>query len=220
MADDPKTIALIQEHDDALPVDLPEEEDPGGLGVANPVLSVPREELRRALVAGRLFVLKKTKSKQLAKDLVPEAYYRLRTTRAWNPEKVSFMGCFFGVLKSLISNQKTSKAPERELEAAEGFYREEQPRTVGTVLDAMERAEEENAKVARAERELAELRRRIAGHPLMPGVLACKEEGMTPAETAKALGRDIKEVYSATQLLKHHLRRLREDYKNEEGEDG
>lgn len=54
------------------------------------------------------------------------------------------------------------------------------------------------------------LKARIANHPLMPRVLECRGNGMTPGETARFLQVPERDVYAAIKLLKHHWNRIRE----------
>jgi DNA-directed RNA polymerase specialized sigma24 family protein len=54
------------------------------------------------------------------------------------------------------------------------------------------------------------LKARVAKHPLMPRVLECRVEGMTPGETARFLQVPDRDVYAALKLIKHHLTRIRE----------
>jgi DNA-directed RNA polymerase specialized sigma24 family protein len=186
-----------------------------GEGLPPELRAVPRAELVSAMRVVRAFVIKKTKSKLLADDFVPNVFVKITRTRRWNPAKGPFSRHYMLCMKSELSNYWKSKAPEKEAEAHEGFGREELPTKTPSVEDDIIREETEAevaaARQAKAARELLLLRARIAGHELMPGVLAALEHG---TEERAAIARELRvpaqKVYRALDLMRHHLKKIRE----------
>jgi DNA-directed RNA polymerase specialized sigma24 family protein len=176
--------------------------------------AVSRSELEAVLRAGWAFVVKKTRSKELAEGLVPEMYLKLATTRRWDPKKMPLAQHFILSLKSELSNRLTSHASQREELAHDGFHREVRPGHVPSAED-LAVAPDSDARRARAQQDaktvLELLRSRVRDHELMPGVLACKESGIDePRRIAEKLGVPVQKVYRALDLLRYHLRQIRE----------
>jgi DNA-directed RNA polymerase specialized sigma24 family protein len=172
--------------------------------------SVPDRELREILRAARAYALTKTKSRVGADMLVSDVLMKLMTTRRWDPTRAPLQKYFLFVIKSEFSNQITSAAPERENSAHEGFHREVRPDHSPSAEDGILDHGEQKERHDQSRIELDALKARIARHPLMPRVLECRGEGMTPGETARLLQVPERDVYAAIKLLKHHLSRIRE----------
>ncbi len=172
--------------------------------------SVPDRELREILRVARTYALKKTRSGAGADVLVSDAYMKLVTTRRWDPTRAPLLKYFLFVIKSEFSNQVTSAAPDRENSAHEGFHREVRPDHSPSAEDGILELGEQKERHDQSRTELDALKVRIARHSLMPRVLECRGEGMTPGETARFLHVSERDVYAAIKLLKHHLTRVRE----------
>jgi DNA-directed RNA polymerase specialized sigma24 family protein len=205
--------------EDALPPTADVEGDPSGetppstpqpMELPPELKSVPDSELRRVLKAARAVALRKTKSLPEAKVLVSDVFIKLTTTRRWDPQKAPLLPYFLLVLESEFMNRVTSAAPEHENTAREGFYREVRPDHSPSPEDAILEHAERQERRDHSRVELEALRARIEKHPLMPRVLECRGQGMTPAEIARFLKVSEREVYGAIKLLKHHLTRIRE----------
>lgn len=187
-----------------------EPEEDAQLTLPPELAAVPKAELESVLRAGFLFVVKRTKSKEFAENLVSTAYFKMATTRRWDPNKTKLIAHFLGVIRSLASHHYTSKAPERDEEAHEGFHREMSAAHSSSAEDAIVESDDAQERQAAAATLLEQLEARIANHPLAPKVLACKAKEMTPAEIARDLGVPVGDVYGAIKLIKHHLQKLRE----------
>jgi DNA-directed RNA polymerase specialized sigma24 family protein len=172
--------------------------------------SVPDRELREILRAARAYAFTKTKSRTGADVLVSDVFMKLMTTRRWDPTRAPLQKYFLFVIKSEFSNQVTSAAPDRENSAHEGFHREVRPDHSPSAEDGILDHGEQKERHDQSRTELDALKARIARHPLMPRVLECRGEGMTPGETARFLQVPERDVYAAIKLLKHHLNRIRE----------
>lgn len=174
-------------------------------------MAVPDSELCQVLEVAQAAAFRKTKSRAEANVLVSDVFIKLTTTRRWNPQKSPLLPYFLLVLESEFLNRVTSAAPERENTAHEGFHREVLPDHSPSAEDRILEHAEREARRDESRAELDALKARIAKHPLMPRVLECRDEGMTPAETARFLKVSDREVYGAIKLLKHHLTRIREN---------
>jgi DNA-directed RNA polymerase specialized sigma24 family protein len=177
-----------------------------------------REEVRDAIKAATAAALAITKSRQLADELVQDAFERVLTTRPWSRDKGPFDRHLVGAVSSLASHGWASKRPEQDLRAHEGFQQE----VVGLTAPSpetktLERAEEEDAQ-ARAEAELDALEASVAGNDAAVAVLRCRREhALTKAaDIAAKLGMPQPQVYRANELLRDHLQRLRKKRKDDE----
>jgi len=193
------------------------EPPPAPMKMPPELASVPKRELREILRAARSFAITKTKSRAGAAVLVSDVFMKLVTTRRWDPTKAPLQKYFLFVLKSEFSNQVTSAAPERENSAHEGFHREVRPDHSPSAEDSILDHAEQKERHDQSRTEFDALKARIASHPLMPRVLECRIEGMTPGETARFLQVPKRDVYAAIKLLRHHWNRIRET--GEEGRD-
>jgi DNA-directed RNA polymerase specialized sigma24 family protein len=182
--------------------------------------AVPDSELLEVFEAARAVALRKTKSRVEADVLVSDVFIKLTTTRRWDPQKAPLLPYFLLVVESEFLNRVTSAAPEREDLAHEGFHREVRPDHSPSPEDSILEHAAQQGRRDESRAELDALKARIAKHPLMPRVLECRDEGMTPAETARFLKVSDREVYSAIKLLKRHLARIRENADRQRADGG
>jgi len=218
----------LEEED--LQEDVPESEpESSDSAPDNPLVRLPREEQEALLASGTYFAVSEFKrrkmdvSKERIKTIVHDTYFKLLTTRRWDPAKGKATTWFLGAIKSEISHLITGdKKESREREAGEGFYREEQrpyvPSVEQALVEGQEQREGADASRQAASSDVAELHLAIADHPLMPRVLACKGEGLEPAEIAEKLDVPVAQVYAAIKLIKYHLARIREKRRGGHGE--
>jgi DNA-directed RNA polymerase specialized sigma24 family protein len=192
--------------------DSPPSESPEPRELPPELKSLPRAELALALKKARILVRRKSGSDQIADDLVPSTFLKMTTTRRWDPAKGSFVRHFLGAVQSELGNlwKKEARARERPVgddsdlsDVEEGLLS-----APSGECEIVSRAD----RLAKAERELRTLRERIAENPLLVRVLAKREEGVErAADIATALGEPVKDIYRANELLKYHLRKIREE---------
>lgn len=177
--------------------------------------SVSREQLRDLLESVHHVVLGITKSTIRTDEIVQDTFEALMTTRRWNG-KQPLERHVIGIAMSLLHHQHASKAPQRDARAHAGFHREIVGTSVGSPEDeTLDHAEDEDRQSS-ARRELAELEASVAAHPVAPRVLRCKADGIEkPADIARALSIPVEHVYRATELLREHLRRIRQREKKQ-----
>jgi DNA-directed RNA polymerase specialized sigma24 family protein len=220
-------VVIPDEFDDDAEAERSEPGEPGEF--PSELRAISDGEWREAMRTAKHVALRLTRSRRMADELVSDTLRLLCTTRRWVPERGPFVRHFVYSLKSVLYNQRVSKAPERESLANEGYHREQRPGAVPShEADLLARAEEaaEPARIARrhalAARQLAELERRIADHPLAVAVLRCKAEGLErrPAEVAACLGVPVAQVYRAIEVLKYHLKRIRDEMPEPPGDGG
>ncbi len=197
--------------------EAPPSEPPGPRELPPEIAALPTDEFNRAWRDATIMARSITKSRARADDVMSTVLQLLLTTRRWDPARGPLFRHLTGALKSVLSNEHTSKAPEREALVHEAYHREVRPLYDGSAEDMMlERAEEE-AESARAEQRraaaasaLARLEARVRGHEVARGVLRCKSEGIEKAaDIAVALGVPVAQVYRAMEMLKYHLTKIR-----------
>jgi hypothetical protein len=189
-----------------------------GEGLPPELRTLPKAELQAALRVVRAWVISQTKSKALADELVPNVYLKMTRTRRWNSAKGPFARHFMLCAKSEKNHHFASKAPEKEAEARQGYAREELPTAAASPEDLIVRAETESEQAAagqaRAIFELEQLRARTAQHELMPQVIACIARGIEDSGAiAHELGVPVVKVYRAKDLIRHHIKKIRETEK-------
>jgi hypothetical protein len=187
--------------DKSLPRELPPE-----------LAALPPGELAEAFEAALLFAARRLKSLPRARVLVSDVYTKLTRTRRWDPARGPLLRHVLGAVRSELSNQNTSKAPERESEAAEGFHREVRPDRVESPEELQLDHGEAARRRERAARELEQLAERVANLPVASAILRLQaDEGMhKPAELAAALNVPQREIYRALEMLRYHLKKIRE----------
>jgi DNA-directed RNA polymerase specialized sigma24 family protein len=170
-----------------------------------------KTEVRAAYEAALTFAIKVTRSRERGQELVQAAFERMLTTRAWDPGKVPFDVHMIGIVRSLLYIEHHSAQPRNEQHAGEGFHQEVVGRSTASAEDrALEHAEAEMRREMAA-RQLEQLAERVADHPVAPGVLRCRTEGVTrAADIATHLGVPVEQVYRANELLKEQLKKIRE----------
>lgn len=170
-----------------------------------------RTEVRAAYEAALAYAIKLTRSRERAQELVQTAFDRVLSTRTWDPAKLPFDVYVIGVVRSLLNIEHRSAAPRNEAAAGEGFHQEVVGRSTPSAEDkALEHAEAEMRR-ERAVRDLERLGQRVADHPVAPGVLRCRGDGIIKAaDIARELGVSVEQVYRANELLKEQLKKIRE----------
>jgi len=182
------------------------------MGLPPELKAVAPDQMRAVLEAAALVALRLTKSKRLADELLSDVFDKLTTTRRWDRSRGPLLDHVLGALRSVLNNQRTSKAPEREGVAHGDYHREVRPTVVESPEETVLEHEEAQLGRSRAARELGLLAARIDHHELAPKVLRCKSDGIAPpAEIARTLGVPVRQVYQAIDLLKYHLEKIRAD---------
>jgi len=218
------------EEEDLREDDPESEPEPSSSEPDSPLVSLPREEQEALLNSGTYFAISEFKKRKMEvseeriETIVHDTYYKLLTTRRWDPAKGKVTTWFLGAIRSEISHLITGDKKEgRDQAAAEGFYREQQRPYIPSVEQVVDEADEEREGAAArrkdAASDAAELRIRLADHPLTPKVLACIGEGLEPAEIAARLNVPVAQVYAAIKLIKYHLARIREKRRGSHGDD-
>jgi DNA-directed RNA polymerase specialized sigma24 family protein len=188
----------------------PEPQDPEAKSTGPASLAaISKDEFRAIWRSATQVALRFTKSKLRADELMSDVYEKLVTKRLWSG-KEPLEEHLIGIMKSLLYIQRRSKKGEREVEAQKGFQREVRPEVVASVEEAAIETGDAAEREADATRELEELQRRAAKHPVMSGVLRCKAAGThKAADIAVALNVPVQQVYRAIELLKDHMQRMR-----------
>jgi DNA-directed RNA polymerase specialized sigma24 family protein len=173
--------------------------------------SPSKEDLRAAYVAAMAFALALTRSKARAQDVVQDAFERLLTTRPWDPSKGPLDAHMMGIVRSLLNIARRSASARNEARAHEEYHAEVVGRqTESAEHETLEHAGAEERRTAAAT-VLEQLTARVAAHPVAPGVLRCRAEGLQKAgDIATALGVPVDQVYRANELLKEQLQKIRE----------
>ncbi len=174
-----------------------------------------REQLRELVESVHHVVLGITKSTIRADEIVQDTFEALMTTRRWTGKQPLWKHVI-GIAMSLLHHQHASKAPQRDASAHAGLHREIVGTSVGSPEDeTLDHAEDEDRQSS-ARRELAELEASVAAHPVAARVLRCEADGIEkPADIARALSVPVERVYRATELLRDHLRRIRQREKKQ-----
>ena len=173
--------------------------------------SLSKQDLRDAYKAALALAMKLTRSKARADDVVQDAMERLLTTRPWDPSKGPLDEHVVGIVRSLLNIAHRSAAPRREARAHEGFHAEVVGRQTESPGHGTLEHAESDARQKDAGTILEKLTSQVAGHPVALGVLRCREDGIERArDMAAALRVPVEEIYRANELLKYHLKLIRE----------
>ncbi len=137
----------------------------------------------RAFEAAAALVVEVRRSKDGVDDIVQSAFADLLTTKGWDPSSGSFIDELVRVVRGLLDvGRGDGRAGQGDMEA----------------------------RSAEAAREIEELKARVAGHPVAPGVLRCRADGRVRAgEIARELRVEVEQVFAATKLLRYHLGEIR-----------
>jgi DNA-directed RNA polymerase specialized sigma24 family protein len=171
--------------------------------------TVGKEEFRALYEATWGYARGIARSNDLADELTQTAFALLLTTRRWDPHgKVPLTRHMMGIVKSTLSNRRTSKKPEHEAEAAEGLARD-----VGDTTASPEHAHLDRNDAAReqtkATRTLDALRARLAGQKTALDRLDLVGQGIDkPAQQASILKVSVEEIYRAREATQYHLKRI------------
>lgn len=175
-----------------------------------------QDEAREGREAAMVAALGMTRSRQLAEELVQDAFEAVFTTRPWSRAEKTFKYHVVGVVWSLASHAFKSKDAERDAEAHEGWHREDAGVTAPSPeARTLHRADEEQ-KQTDAEAELAALEASFDRGDLALRVLRCRrDDGLTKAaEIADRLGVAVAAVYRANEALRDHLKTVRKQRRN------
>jgi DNA-directed RNA polymerase specialized sigma24 family protein len=163
------------------------------------------------------FAYKQTKSRVRTEELTHEAFARWMTTRKWNPAtEPSLAKHLMKIVKSLISNEHTSKRGDYELQA--GIEQSIVGRDAAPSAEAMslEKGEAERKRWAAARR-LQALREMLTGLELELQLIDLTAEGVDDrGEQAKATGRTRDQVYEAWRRIYRYMARVPEVRDDEE----
>lgn len=187
-----------------MPPDDGTEGPPGLEGISN-------EEFRQVYATLVQIAHAILKSKPRADELVHRTCLKLMTTRRWDATG-PFVDYAVGAMKSELSNSFTSKAGEKAEKAADGHQRE----VVGRDhAPSPEEATLEQARIEQqqgeADDELDRLAARVAKNETLAAVLRCRRDGMVkPSVIAEELKLPVTAVYKANELLRYHLKKMRE----------
>jgi DNA-directed RNA polymerase specialized sigma24 family protein len=165
--------------------------------------------LRDLLAAGRVLVIKKTRSKDIADQVISDTFYKLTTTRRWDPTKGPLLPYFLLSVKSELGHFFERQATERRRMLDDGLEREDLQGHMASAEQTVIEADGARARQALAAEVLRLLQEQIAHHPLMPRVLAAQMQGMKPAAIARHLELPERDIYGAIKLLKHHMNNIR-----------
>jgi hypothetical protein len=205
-------LSVIQ-NDPPTDQDAPPPSDPSLPRALPPELAeLPPGELEAVLETAILVATRRLKSAPRARQLVSDVFTKLTRTRRWDSSRGPLLRHVLGALKSELSHQNTSKEPEREEIAHETFHREVRPDRVESAEELhLERGDAE-VRRDRAARELEQLEARVANLPVASAILRLqREQGIhKPAEMAEALKVPVRDVYRALEMLRYHLKKLRE----------
>jgi|HubBroStandDraft_6_1064221.scaffolds.fasta_scaffold82485_3 DNA-directed RNA polymerase specialized sigma24 family protein len=186
---------------------MPDASAPRGLPPELAALS--REEFRDLYEATWAYARRLTRSNDLADELTQTAFVLLQTTRRWDPlGKVPLDRHMLGIVKSTLSNQRTSKGPEREAEATEEFTRDV-GRTSASAEEAHLDRDDAESRRAKASAVLDALRARLAGNKTALDRLDLIGQGIhKPAEQARILKVPVDEIHRAREATQYHLNRI------------
>ncbi len=157
------------------------------------------------------YALRLTKSRRAAEDLTQEAFVRLKTTRRWDrATEPSIAKHMMKTVKSLWFHERKSVTTRSEREVAAVVEQQtiggkSAPSPEQTVLEEGDR---ERRRLSAAE-QLAELRERLAGHPLELQILDLAAEGIDDRGKQAERTRCTKDqVYDAWRRIRRYGRGL------------
>ena len=139
-----------------------------------------------------------TKSREKAREITQEAFVRVMTTRPWDASKEpSLERHMLGIVKSVLSHERTSKRSDYESRAADEGALLSGGATESAETSGLGRAEREEQKAIAARRTGA-LRTKLVGHDLELTICDLVAEDVTkPADLVRHTGRTLGEVNSA-----------------------
>jgi DNA-directed RNA polymerase specialized sigma24 family protein len=162
-----------------------------------------RELYERILVAA----CRLTRSRSAAEDLTQEAFLRLDTTRPWDPSRpTTFERHVFGILKSLLSQERASDPKRRELHRQAGTEQAalsnkgHSPETI-----SLDQAERDGAE-ALATKRVALLRAKVADFELDLVILDLMSEDVTKrADLVRRTSRSPDQVKTSLARIRRHM---------------
>ena len=165
-------------------------------------------EARRVLyVAVLAFAYRITgKSEERAYELTQEAFFRLMTTRLWDPNtQPSLERHMFGIVKSLLSAEHKSKRAEHDEKAGREHALLAGGPTASAETMSLDRARRQRAQETAAQH-IAALRAKLAGHDLELSICELMADDVTkPADLVKRLNRTRAEVDAALRRIRRFM---------------
>ena len=186
----------------ALPAKLPPE-----------LAALPPGELHAVFEEALIIATRMTRSPARGRELVSALYQKLTTTRRWDATRAPLRPFVVYTLRQLMRSERADGYSALERRGNEGFHREIRPERVDSPEEMNLEKAEADRREARAIRELAELERRIAGLPLAKRIVEAQRERdfEKPAHLAAYLQAPIEDVYRAQEMLRYHLKKIREE---------
>jgi len=175
--------------------------------------ALPPGELHAVFEEALIIATRMTSSPARARELLSALYVKLTTTRRWDATKAPLRPFVVYTLRQLLRSERAEGFSPRERKANEGFHREIRPERVDSPEEMNLEKAEADRREALAIRELAELERRIAHLPLAKRIVEAERERdfEKPAHLAAHLGEPVENVYRAQEMLRYHLRKIREE---------
>jgi DNA-directed RNA polymerase specialized sigma24 family protein len=206
----PDSEPRLDEPAEAVDAMLPPPDAPPRRAPLPELASLSRKEFADLYETTWAFARRLARSNDLADELTQTAFELLHTTRRWDPNaKVPLARHLLGIVKSTLSHRRTSKAPEHEAEAVDGFTRERGD-TSGSAEDAHVARDDSEDNRVNATRVIDSLRGRLAEHPVALARLGLVAEGIDkPAEQARRLKVSVEEIYRAREVTQYHMNRIR-----------
>jgi hypothetical protein len=179
--------------------------------------ALPPGELHAVFEEALIIATRMTQSPARARELLSLLYQKLTTTRRWDATRAPLRPFVVYTLRRLMQSERAEGYSARERKANEGYHREIRPERVGSAEEMNLEKAEADRREAVAIRELAELERRIADLPLAKRIVEAHRERdfAKPSDLAAHLQEPVENVYRAQEMLRYHLKKIREDARDE-----
>jgi hypothetical protein len=195
------------------------DEPPSAPGTALPgalppeLAALPPGELHAIFEEALILATRMTKSPARGRELLSALYKKVTTTRRWDATRAPLRPFVVYTLRQLMRSERAEGYSPRERKANEGYHREIRPERVDSAEEMILEKAEADRREAKAIRELAELERRIAGLPLAKRIVEAQRERdfEKPAHLAAYLREPVEDVYRAQEMLRYHLKKIREE---------
>jgi DNA-directed RNA polymerase specialized sigma24 family protein len=150
-----------------------------------------------------------TKSQVQAEEIAQETFLRLMTTRPWDESRQPVIERhLFGIIKSLVSHERTSRRSDYESRGAAEHAITSGGETPSAEVRGLERARRERQEAIAAAR-VRLLRTKPAGHELELMICDLMAEGITkPADLARHTGRSVAEVNVALARIRRYMKSI------------
>ena len=175
--------------------------------------ALPPGELHAVFEEALIIATRMTQSPARARELLSLLYLKLTTTRRWDATKAPLRPFVVLTLRNLLRSERIDGFSRRETKANEGYHREIRPERVDSPEEMNLEKAEADGHEAIALRELAELERRVAGLPLAKRIPEAQRERdfEKAAQLAAHLREPVESVYRAQEMLRYHLKKIREE---------